>query len=54
VSVDVGDLLRERATQEALRRLGVDEEDAKSAEQELKERASEGLRGLRDRLRRED
>jgi AsmA protein len=54
VSVDVSDLLRERATREAMRRLGVDEEGAKSAEQELKDRAGERLRGLRDRLRRDD
>jgi AsmA protein len=54
VSVDLSGLLRDRAQQEALRRLGVDEEGAKAAEEELKERALDRVRGLRDRLRRDD
>jgi AsmA protein len=54
VSVDVSGLLRERATQEALRRLGVEEDDAKAVEEELKDRALDRVRGLRDRLRRDD
>jgi len=54
VSVDLSGLLRDRAQQEALRRLGVDEESAKAAEEELKERALDRVRGLRDRLRRDD
>jgi AsmA protein len=51
VSVDLGGLARDRAEQEVRRRLGVEEEDARSVEEELKDRA---LRGLRDRLRRDD
>ena len=54
VSVEVAGLLRERATEEALRRLGVEEEDAKSLQEEARDRASEAVRGLRDRLRRDD
>jgi AsmA protein len=54
VSVEVAGLLRERATQEALRRLGVEEEDAKSLQDDVKDRASEAVRSLRDRLRRDD
>jgi AsmA protein len=54
VSVDVSGLLRDRAEQEALRRLGLQDEDGKSAEDELKERALDKVRGLRDRLRRDD
>jgi AsmA protein len=54
VSVDLSGLLRDRAEQEVLRRLGVQEEDAKSVEEDLKERAKDGIRGLRDRLRRDD
>jgi AsmA protein len=54
VSVDLGGLLREQATREALRRLGVEEEDKKALEQELKDQALDRVRGLRDRLRRED
>lgn len=54
VSVDLGDLLRDRATQEALRRLGIEQEAGKSAEQELKDQAEQRLRGLRDRLRRDN
>jgi AsmA protein len=54
VSVDVSGLVREQATQEALRRLGVDKDDAKGVEEELKDRALDRVRGLRDRLRRDD
>jgi AsmA protein len=54
VSVDLSGLLRDRAEQEALRRLGLQDEDGKSVEEDLKERAKEGIRGLRDRLRRDD
>jgi AsmA protein len=54
VSVDLTGLLRDRAEQEALRRLGLEGEDGKSAEEELKERALDKVRGLRDRLRRDD
>jgi AsmA protein len=54
VSVDLGGLLRDRATQEALRRLGIDQEAGKSTEQELKDQAEQRLRGLRDRLRRDN
>jgi AsmA protein len=54
VSVDLGGLVRERVQQEALQRLGIDEEDRKSAEEELKDRALDRVRGLRDRLRRDD
>jgi AsmA protein len=54
VSVDLGGLLRDRATQEALRRLGVDQQDGKTTEQELKDQAEQRLRGLRDRLRRDN
>lgn len=54
VSVDLGGLVRERVQQEALQRLGIDEENRKSAEEELKDRALDRVRGLRDRLRRDD
>ena len=54
VSVDLSGLARDRAQQEALRRLGLEAEDGKSAEEELKERALDRVRGLRDRLRRDD
>jgi AsmA protein len=54
VSVDVSGLMRERATQEAMRRLGVEKEDAKELEEDLKDRALDRVRGLRDRLRRDD
>ena len=54
VSVDLTGLLRDRAEQEALKRLGLEGEDGKSAEEELKERALDKVRGLRDRLRRDD
>jgi AsmA protein len=54
VSVDLTGLLRDRAEQEALRRLGLEREDGKAAEEELKERALDKVRGLRDRLRRDD
>jgi len=48
VSVAVEDLVRDRAEQEVLRRLGVEED--KSLEDELKDRA----RKLRDRFRPDD
>jgi len=54
VSVDLSGLVRDRAQQEALKRLGLEGEDGKSAEEELKERALDKVRGLRDRLRRDD
>jgi len=54
VSVDLSGLLRDRAEQEALRRLGLEGEDGKAVEEDLKQRALDGVRGLRDRLRRDD
>ncbi|HUG99520.1 MAG TPA: AsmA family protein [Gammaproteobacteria bacterium] len=54
VRVDVSGLLKDRAEQEALRKLGLQDEEGKSAEDQLKERALDKVRGLRDRLRRED
>jgi AsmA protein len=54
VSVDLAGLLRGRAEQEALRRLGVQDKDARQVEEELKERVQDRIRGLRDRLRRDD
>lgn len=54
VSVDIGGLARDRLEQEALQRLGVDPEDGKTAEEELKERARDKARGLLDRLRKDD
>lgn len=54
VRVDIESLLRERATEEALRRLGIEDGDAESVEDELKQRALEGLKKLGDKLRRDD
>ena len=54
VRVDIESLLRERATEEALRRLGIEESDAESAEEELKQRALERLKKLGDKFRRDD
>lgn len=54
VSVDLGGVLRDRVQQEALQRLGVQEEDRKAAEEELKDRALDRVRRLQDRLRRDD
>lgn len=54
VKVDIGDLLRDKAEEEALRRLGLEGEDRKSAEEELKGRALDKLRGLTERLRKDD
>ena len=54
VSVDIGGLARGRLEQEALQRLGVDPEEGKTTEDELKERARDKARGLLDRLRRDD
>jgi len=54
VRVDIEGLLRERATEEALRRLGIEQGDAESAEEELKQRALERLKKLGDKFRRDD
>lgn len=54
VSVDLGGLLRDRATQEVLQRLGIEPEEGKTAEEELKERAGDKARRLLDRLRKDD
>lgn len=54
VRVDIEGLLRERATEEALRRLGVEDGDAESVEEELKQRALERLKKLGDKFRRDD
>jgi AsmA protein len=54
VSVDLSGLLRDRVEQEALRRLGLPDEEGKPIEEDLKDRALERVRGLRDRLRRDD
>lgn len=48
VNVDLGGLVRDRAKDEVLRRLGVEEEQAESAKQDLEERAKDKVR---DRLR---
>jgi AsmA protein len=54
VSVDVSDLLRDRAEREALRRLGLEGEEGKDAEEQLKEKALDKVRGLFDRKPRGD
>jgi AsmA protein len=54
VSVDLGGLVRDRAQQEALQRLGIEPEEGKTAEDELKERAGDKARRLLDRLRKDD
>jgi len=54
VSVDIGGMLRDRATEEAMRRLGVDPAEGESLEDSLKERAEDKFRSLRDRLRKDD
>ncbi len=54
VSVDLGGLVRDRAKQEALERLGIEPEEGKTAEEELKERAGDKARRLLDRLRKDD
>jgi AsmA protein len=54
VSVDVSDLLRDRAEREALRRLGLEEEEGKDAEEQLKEKALDKVRGLFERKPRGD
>lgn len=54
VSVDLGGVVRERAQQEALQRLGIEPEEGKTAEEELKERAGDKARRLLDRLRKDD
>jgi AsmA protein len=55
VSVDLGNLLRDQAGQEALRRLGIEAGEGQSAEEALKERATDKARDrLRDLLRRDD
>ncbi len=54
VSVDLGGLVRDRIQQEALDRLGIDAEAGRSVEEELKEQAQDKLRGLRERLRRDN
>lgn len=55
VSVDLGGLLRDQAGQEALRRLGIEAGEGQSAEDALKERATDKARDrLRDLLRRDN
>jgi len=54
VSVDVSGLLRDRAEQEALRRLGLEAEEGKDAEEQLKEKALDKVRGLFERKPRGD
>lgn len=54
VSVDLGGLVRDRARQEALERLGIEPEEGKTAEDELKDRATDKARRLLDRLRKDD
>lgn len=54
VSVDVGGLARDRLQQEAMERLGIDREDRGTVEEDLKDRAQDSIRRLRDRLRRDD
>jgi AsmA protein len=54
VSVDLAGLARDRVQQEALERLGIEGEDRKALEEDLTERAIDKVRGLRDRLRRND
>lgn len=54
VSVDISDLLRDRAEQEALRRLGLEGEEGKDAEEQLKEKALDKVRGLFERKPRGD
>jgi len=54
VSVDIAGMLRDKATEEALRRLGVDPAEGESLEDSLKERAEDKFRSLRDRLRKDD
>lgn len=54
VSVDLEGMARDRVQQEALQRLGIEGEDREALEEELKERAVDKVRSLRDRLRRDD
>ncbi|MFU8820163.1 MAG: AsmA family protein [Gammaproteobacteria bacterium] len=54
VSVDVSGLLRDRAEREALRRLGLEAEEGTDAEEQLKEKALDKVRGLFDRKTRGD
>lgn len=54
VSVDLAGMLRDKATEEALRRLGVDPAEGQSLEEGLKERAQDKFRSLKDRLRKDD
>lgn len=54
VSVDLGGVVRERARQEVLDRIGIQPEEGKTAEDELKDRARDTGRRLLDRLRKDD
>lgn len=54
VSVDLSGLLRDRAEREALRRLGLEDEEGKDAEDQLKDKALDKVRGLFDRKPRGD
>ena len=54
VSVDIAGMLRDKATEEALRRLGIEQKEGESLEDNLKERAEDKFRSLRDRLRKDD
>jgi AsmA protein len=54
VKVDISDLLRDQAEREALRRLGLEDEEGKDAEEQLKEKALDKVRGLFERKPRGD